>query len=262
LCGCFDLEYATEFLDDYIERFVFFYSNFILIFFGVLLCVLHRRRDGKLLRYFIFFYGLLILVALLLGTFAICDFPYTLQTFHLVFGLLLTTRTFVSLKAEYGFKPPKLKETLLLGLLATLAAAVAALGFVTLIKYNMVEVKRVNLYTVPKLGVEPVLTLLFGFLPLAFLEELFFRGFVQGELKAYFKNVYFPVIITNLVFGFIHLEEPVFNAKQTYYFSLAFVIGVFLSWARERTGSIVTTTICHTLVNLNPILLVLVTCLC
>lgn len=87
----------------------------------------------------------------------------------------------------------------------------------------------------------------------AFLEELFFRGFIQGELKTYFRSIYPPVIITNLLFTMAHLQtiEPKLENMESFF--LVFVYGVLCSWVRERTGSIVTSTFFHAIINLDPI---------
>jgi membrane protease YdiL (CAAX protease family) len=76
-------------------------------------------------------------------------------------------------------------------------------------------------------------------------EELFFRGFMQTRLAQRFGAA-LAIAITSACFGFIH-----FDLVHT---PVAAVLGLFLGWAVERTGSIVPAMAAHVVNNLIAVL--------
>lgn len=79
-----------------------------------------------------------------------------------------------------------------------------------------------------------------------FAEELFFRGFMQTRLVARWPP-WAAVTAAALGFGILHLD-PVHAA-------LAFVLGLYLGFLVERSGSVVPAVICHAVNNCASILL-------
>lgn len=73
------------------------------------------------------------------------------------------------------------------------------------------------------------------------LEEVLFRGAIQGYLMRCFKNPYVGIIIASLVFGVFHL-----NPSQIVYASL---LGFILGWIYYRTRSLLPVIIGHILNN-------------
>ncbi len=73
------------------------------------------------------------------------------------------------------------------------------------------------------------------------LEEVMFRGAIQGYLMRNYKNPYVGILVASLVFGVFHL-----NPIQVIYASL---LGFILGWIYYRTGSLLPVVIGHVLNN-------------
>ncbi|MBR2638621.1 MAG: CPBP family intramembrane metalloprotease [Bacteroidaceae bacterium] len=73
------------------------------------------------------------------------------------------------------------------------------------------------------------------------LEEMLFRGAIQGMLMRRFSNPWVGIIIASLIFGAIHM-----NPIQVFY---ATMLGLVFGWIYYRTGSLVPVVIGHVLNN-------------
>ncbi len=73
------------------------------------------------------------------------------------------------------------------------------------------------------------------------LEELLFRGAIQGMLMRYFKNPWVGILLASLSFGIIHI-----NPIQVFY---ATCLGVGFGWVYYRTGSLLPAIVGHILNN-------------
>ena len=73
------------------------------------------------------------------------------------------------------------------------------------------------------------------------LEELLFRGAIQGCLQQIVKNPWTAIIIASLIFGIVHM-----NPAQI---PFAFLIGIMFGWLYYRTGSLLPGIIGHVLNN-------------
>ena len=76
-------------------------------------------------------------------------------------------------------------------------------------------------------------------------EELFFRGFIYRGVKASSLGALGAILLPALVWAFLHQQyEP-----RWYYISMIFVIGVFMGWARYKTGSLLVPISMHAMNN-------------
>lgn len=73
------------------------------------------------------------------------------------------------------------------------------------------------------------------------LEELLFRGAIQGKLQENSKNPWAAIIIASLIFGIVHL-----NPAQI---PFATLLGIMFGWLYFRTGSLLPGIIGHVLNN-------------
>lgn len=88
-------------------------------------------------------------------------------------------------------------------------------------------------------------------------EELFYRGYMQGTLRER-HGFLFAAIVSAAFFGLRHGTQlamlwPAFpwGAAFTWMF-ISFVIGLFMSWLYERSGSLYPPVVAHYLFNLIP----------
>ncbi|MBT8327167.1 MAG: CPBP family intramembrane metalloprotease [Bacteroidia bacterium] len=75
--------------------------------------------------------------------------------------------------------------------------------------------------------------LFMAFLP-ALAEELFFRGFLMNVLNGVFKNMHVAILITAVIFSFIHMQF----LKALPMFFLALVFGYAVYWTRSIWTSV------------------------
>ena len=85
----------------------------------------------------------------------------------------------------------------------------------------------------------------FGVLSIALLapilEELLFRGTIQGLLQDTLKNPWKAIVISSLIFGVVHM-----NPAQI---PFAFLLGMMFGWLYYRTGSLLPGIVGHVLNN-------------
>ena len=85
----------------------------------------------------------------------------------------------------------------------------------------------------------------FGVLSIALLapvlEELLFRGAIQGQLQAAGQKPWTAIIVSSLIFGVVHM-----NPAQI---PFAFLLGMLFGWLYYRTGSLLPGIIGHVLNN-------------
>ena len=73
------------------------------------------------------------------------------------------------------------------------------------------------------------------------LEELLFRGGIEGYLLGKWKNPWSAIIVSSLIFGVVHM-----NPAQI---PFAFLLGVMFGWLYYRTGSLLPGIVGHVLNN-------------
>ncbi len=81
--------------------------------------------------------------------------------------------------------------------------------------------------------------------PLA--EELFFRGLVQTMLRSVLKKPWAAVVLTGLLFGLAHSQQPQVVPALA-------ILGMILGAAYERTGSLTAPMTIHILFNLKTVI--------
>ena len=78
-------------------------------------------------------------------------------------------------------------------------------------------------------------------------EELLFRGAIQGHLMRMWKMPYLGIVVSSLIFGVVHG-----NPAQI---PFAFVVGMALGWVYYLTGSLIPGILMHFINNGSSVLL-------
>lgn len=78
-------------------------------------------------------------------------------------------------------------------------------------------------------------------------EEMLFRGAIEGHLLRKWKHPAWAVIVSSLIFGLVH-----YNPAQV---PFAFVLGLALGWVYYRTGSLLPGMIMHFVNNTSSVIL-------
>ncbi|MCK4797099.1 MAG: CPBP family intramembrane metalloprotease [Spirochaetes bacterium] len=78
-------------------------------------------------------------------------------------------------------------------------------------------------------------------------EEVLFRGFLQDSVEKIFKKSYFDIIIVALIFSLFHI----FSLSNAIF---AFIVGIFLSIQRKKSGSINISIWVHGIINFTGLL--------
>lgn len=85
----------------------------------------------------------------------------------------------------------------------------------------------------------------FGFLSIALLapilEEMLFRGAIEGKLLRMWQNPWKAILVSSLIFGVVHM-----NPAQI---PFAFLLGMMFGWLYYRTGSLLPGILGHVLNN-------------
>ena len=101
---------------------------------------------------------------------------------------------------------------------------------------------------------------LWRFFAAGFGEEIFFRGYMQSRLNEAWGTNWqvlgvrfgWGLIITALIFAFVHVMNPVDYFNGRYDFAWGHLLALFVfpyGWLRERTGSFLAPAILHGLVD-------------
>jgi len=90
----------------------------------------------------------------------------------------------------------------------------------------------------------PLTFVLYQFLGAALPEEVFFRGYLQTEIKELTRNKWISILLTSLLFMLAHLFKGInFLSLGVFFPSLVF------GYLREKTGSILASILFHALSN-------------
>jgi len=94
--------------------------------------------------------------------------------------------------------------------------------------------------------------ILAGYLLVALIEEVLFRGVIQNLLSKRIKNENIALIIASVIFGMAHLNNntPGFPVPNWAYVLMATLAGLAYGWVWQRTRKVTVSAITHMLVNL------------
>ena len=172
------------------------------------------------------------------------------HTAMLVFSIIVMLVVSKGKLARYGFKMAgniQLKQIILLGL---------GIGIIlTLVEASLPGKESSILGDLSFLQ-----TVVFIWLYASICEEVFIRGLIQSSLAPLTKygvtvlvwRISFPVLISALLFGLLHLVQSAMGAGGYKVFItvfFAFVLGIIAGYYRERTGSLVPAITVHMFAN-------------
>lgn len=142
----------------------------------------------------------------------------------------------------------KIKLTTLCGVVAFTIATSPLITLVNLISQLWVS-NRVYESSTQFLSLPPFLLIFFVGILAPVCEEVVFRGAILGGYKKE-GNVFKAVMLSGILFGLMHM-----NINQASY---ALVIGIFLGFLVEATGSLFSSIIFHMLINSGNVILMIV----
>jgi len=108
-------------------------------------------------------------------------------------------------------------------------------------------------------GVSVFNWIIYNFVAVAFFEELFFRGYLQGRIEEYAKRSFsrtrtvfwLPVVVTALLFALAHVVVDLDPARLAVFFP-----GLLFGWLRAKTGTLLAPILSHGTANLVSMLLI------
>ncbi|HEY45212.1 MAG TPA: CPBP family intramembrane metalloprotease [Anaerolineae bacterium] len=100
--------------------------------------------------------------------------------------------------------------------------------------------------------VELLLGALGGYLLIALIEEVLFRGLIQNLLSERMVNKWVALVAASLIFGVAHLNNTTagYSTPNWAYALMATMAGVAYGWVWMRTGKVTASALTHMLVNL------------
>lgn len=159
---------------------------------------------------------------------------------YLAFRAVFTLRYGRPVFSSLGWRHARYNVLFVIAGGVLLAFAISALAFV-------LRTPKIN-SEIEKLLESKASLVLFGSMAITlapFIEELFFRGFLQPLFSRTF-GVIFGILITAILFGSLHAPE---YAWAWQYALAVTLVGAVLGWVRASTGSIIPGTIMHASYN-------------
>jgi membrane protease YdiL (CAAX protease family) len=97
-----------------------------------------------------------------------------------------------------------------------------------------------------------ILNALGGYLLIALIEEVLFRGLIQNLLSARMGDTRFALMVASVIFGLAHLNNTTagFSTPNWAYALMATMAGVAYGWVWMRTGKVTASALTHMLINL------------
>jgi membrane protease YdiL (CAAX protease family) len=94
--------------------------------------------------------------------------------------------------------------------------------------------------------------ILAGYIFVALIEEVLFRGVIQNLLEKRLENKTIALVIASVIFGFAHLNNAThgFPIPNWAYALMATLAGLAYGWVWQRTRKVTVSAITHMLVNL------------
>ena len=101
--------------------------------------------------------------------------------------------------------------------------------------------------------------IIYNFIAVAFFEELFFRGYLQGRFENYAKRSFsgarktfwLPVVAAAFLFALAHVAVDLDPARMAVFFP-----GLLFGWLRARTGTLLAPILSHGCANVLSMLLI------
>lgn len=81
-----------------------------------------------------------------------------------------------------------------------------------------------------------------------FMEEIVFRGYIQGKLQRVFITPWLSVIVVSILFSVMHYKYPVLTLLQL------FILSLLLGWVRMKSGSVFPAIFMHMIFNIVGVL--------
>jgi membrane protease YdiL (CAAX protease family) len=108
-------------------------------------------------------------------------------------------------------------------------------------------------------GVSALNWIIYNFIAVAFFEEFFFRGYLQGRFEEYAKRSFtragtvfwMPVVAAAFLFALAHVVVDLDPARMVVFFP-----GLLFSWLRAKTGTILAPILSHGSANALSMLLI------
>jgi membrane protease YdiL (CAAX protease family) len=97
-----------------------------------------------------------------------------------------------------------------------------------------------------------ILNAIGGYLLIALIEEVLFRGLIQNLLSIRMGNKWVALIVASIIFGLAHLNNSTagYSPPNWAYALMATMAGVAYGWVWMRTGKVTASALTHMLVNL------------
>lgn len=146
-----------------------------------------------------------------------------------------------------GLKKEKILKCILLGVLFAVPPTL----------WNMSSLKFGNLLNLP----DALLSFVYCFFEIAFVEEIIFRGFIQTRIQGLIRSKWFSIILVGLMFSLMHIPFYMVKTNTTFvnfflsdirHLTLVFVIHIYLVYLYTRDNNILATTVTHTLMDFIP----------
>ena len=101
--------------------------------------------------------------------------------------------------------------------------------------------------------------IIYNFIAVAFFEELFFRGYLQGRFEGYAKRSFIgartafwlPIVVTAFLFALAHVAVDLDPTRMAVFFP-----GLLFGWLRARTGTLIAPILSHGCANVLSMLLI------
>jgi len=170
-------------------------------------------------------------------------------------GAVLPLRTGEGDLLSLGFTPPQFKK----GLKYFIISSAIVFPIYTGAFYASLHLG----ITVPAGLIAPGVSffkwIIYHFIVVAFFEELFFRGYLQGRFEEYAKRSFsragpvfwLPVVAAAFLFAFAHVAVDLDPARMVVFFP-----GLLFGWLRAKTGSLLAPILSHGSANVLSMLLI------
>ena len=179
--------------------------------------------------------------------------PISKILLYIPFVLIEAGPVFIILKCRkqslksIGLKKEKILKCILLGVLFAVLPTL----------WNMSALKFGNLLNLP----DALLTFVYLFFEIAFVEEVIFRGFIQTRIQGLIRSKWFSIILVGLMFSLMHIpfyavEYNVSFAQRfqsdILHLAICFLMHIYYVYLYTRDNNILAPVVAHALVDFIP----------